>query len=1501
MATFSDGDVTSFPSTDDIRLRLQVLLDSKEKQLAMASTLGQRLLSQQMDLEERISQLARLESSRNGQDMDDVPTEMRLKLKELVDSVQSWDKENTDLFNSVDDSIPYFQNGTANNWPASQASNTASHETSHVQLSSGPSAAQSSRRAKNAAHRETDAQFAFEIGSGLLTEVRRLQSLLGERDKALQDMKEEKDDLEKSLDSLRNTLRSQEQNADKFKEENWNLEVTLQELRTQHTEAQSSVQRLETEQKRITRQLAQTRETADKFKSDYEQLGITLAEHQAKHETDIAQLRKNAASLQRDKSDLQSSIEALKAEAEKKSRVLRRFESPSTVADEPRTPLNGVDMDEEGDVFGPGGASTNRAAKVDTSILFSPDSLGSDFADSSPEPSPLRRHLAPNHPSNELEVLKQSLGHAQRQISTLKSSLQREKELRVEYKRKLMDAAALTGNDLLASDFDDDDSIAEFESISAAKPGRSRRGVNKTHTRVPRSHQNSVSQKSGLRNSLLSYEVSEDETADEAELEHDDHPLYDGLSMTDQLDNARPDSSMTDIFVDSRRASLESMDPVFAELHRRPSSPVEVPRRSRAGAAYHLEMDSRPTSMMGPPSALAAELGIDQPEEMGHNVSVPVVSKVDFACQVDPMSFEPETPKPSVIDLTPIIVTQDIAIQADPPPPPALIHADIQTDDIVIPPRADKLIETVPEPRPILQSTETMTDDPPVVAIAVQTDLPVSTVPIQELDSTMINSPSSLIRAHSSEQIAYQSSGTDVDRSMGENTITAAVQRVFLSPDPHEETETEGEWQDARESIAATTPNASTLDFHSLSAATDREAGYSSGDQESIKVSQLPVPQTTYESISIQVDSSSPPPSKSDAVIQTDEINIRHSAPSDLYLVGPHSQHFQFISSGSSPGPDDSIRSMNSIRDSSASTIRLGKGEAQFAHDRRSIDSSFSPATVTEESRSRHSSTTLPQKPVDKSRPPMMMLPPPPRLPPPPESNRSSLPSRAMPPPSELPRRRDVPPPRPSSPPPPELIQRATTPTFGQVLAVPTLRGAAGRAHGASMPPTQQGVREVPSTSSFRSVANAASRAGQIHPSVLSPRQDIEPKSSGSHMSDAPSSAASRRSSLSSDPYPSQNQTSRKSLSSAPQHPGDISGASAGGSTDPKIIHAITQTMIGEFLYKYTRRAIGKGHGERRHRRYFWVHPYTKTLYWSSADPSASNVAESNAKSAYIQSVRSVLDPNPTPPGLYQYSVVVSTPQRDMKFTAPTKERHDIWFNALQYLLARPAAAPTSPAPAGVHDETLRPRGPFSEHPLPRDHRTSPHSVRTAASGFTGDTWSITPKAQKSHSHLSAPGSVGKRSGTPAAEYMRWVGPDAPQSPSRSFGEGFEHIPDQFGEDVDFEIHEEIMNDEGFDGLENVRTCCNGAHIIGHHPDDRTQHVPDEPQPANGKNYPRYAAREREREISEPTRPVSPSGWSFRSRAGSSHSHETGNFFGWSKGEDGRRRFGTRRSARGNV
>lgn len=123
--------------------------------------------------------------------------------------------------------------------------------------------------------------------------------------------------------------------------------------------------------------------------------------------------------------------------------------------------------------------------------------------------------------------------------------------------------------------------------------------------------------------------------------------------------------------------------------------------------------------------------------------------------------------------------------------------------------------------------------------------------------------------------------------------------------------------------------------------------------------------------------------------------------------------------------------------------------------------------------------------------------------------------------------------------------------------------------------------------------------------------------------------------------------------------------------TDPRMIQAITQTMIGEFLWKYTRKA---GRGEmsaNRHRRFFWVHPYTRTLYWSDKDPATAGRAELKAKSVAIEAVQVVLDDNPMPPGLHRKSLIIKTPGRSVKLTATTSQRHETWFNALSYLLVR--------------------------------------------------------------------------------------------------------------------------------------------------------------------------------------------------------------------------------------
>ena len=308
--------------------------------------------------------------------------------------------------------------------------------------------------------------------------------------------------------------------------------------------------------------------------------------------------------------------------------------------------------------------------------------------------------------------------------------------------------------------------------------------------------------------------------------------------------------------------------------------------------------------------------------------------------------------------------------------------------------------------------------------------------------------------------------------------------------------------------------------------------------------------------------------------------------PGFLYRVGPNNQQFQLVSPLSSPNASvlpslPTSPQETSIRDPNATILARTRSAH---HDRRqSIESTLS-AAAEDAPRARVLSA-----PVDKSRPPMMVLPPPPKQPPPPTG--------AMGPPNFIP---DRPPGRPLSPPPPELIHRATSPAFGSALSVPNRNVFGTRQHGSSMPPPQSGMRQPPSTSSFRSAINTATYSQQsiAGPSVR--RKHLSSTSLGS----------SHRSSLSSD-----NHVFMDSSNVQHRRTGSVGQPSGEETTDPNVIHAITQTMIGEFLYKYPRKAIGKGYGERRHKRFFWVHPYTKTLYWSSADPGSSSVSESSAKS----------------------------------------------------------------------------------------------------------------------------------------------------------------------------------------------------------------------------------------------------------------------------------------------
>ena len=143
-------------------------------------------------------------------------------------------------------------------------------------------------------------------------------------------------------------------------------------------------------------------------------------------------------------------------------------------------------------------------------------------------------------------------------------------------------------------------------------------------------------------------------------------------------------------------------------------------------------------------------------------------------------------------------------------------------------------------------------------------------------------------------------------------------------------------------------------------------------------------------------------------------------------------------------------------------------------------------------------------------------------------------------------------------------------------------------------------------------------------------------------------------------------------------------GASVGSAIQHDVVDAITATTIGEWMFKYMRKRSTFGGTENnpepgktsdaRHKRWVWLSPYERTVMWSNKQPRTNAALMGKAgRRLPIQSVLDVKDETPPPKeakasGLFNRSILILTPDRALKFTAPTKERHYLWLTALSYL-----------------------------------------------------------------------------------------------------------------------------------------------------------------------------------------------------------------------------------------
>ncbi|PHH85181.1 hypothetical protein CDD83_790 [Cordyceps sp. RAO-2017] len=263
----------------------------------------------------------------------------------------------------------------------------------------------------------------------------------------------------------------------------------------------------------------------------------------------------------------------------------------------------------------------------------------------------------------------------------------------------------------------------------------------------------------------------------------------------------------------------------------------------------------------------------------------------------------------------------------------------------------------------------------------------------------------------------------------------------------------------------------------------------------------------------------------------------------------------------------------------------------------------------------------------------------------------------------------------------------SSTPSDGQ--SSPTrgdgwLRGAGSRSYQA------HNVRKVRSAAAL-SRNNRHRRQGSRSPPPLSPAAET-PESMGLPPLPKNDITSPRQRDLAS----SRQRRHRHELSTNTDHTTFTEPTSQTSvSQTPGVVDAIAHTMVGEWMLKYVRRRRSFGVPEHtgrddssndRHKRWVWLAPYERAILWSSKQPSSgSALMGKTGRKLTIQSVLDVKDDNPAPkvmPSVFNRSILILTPQRALKFTAISAERHYLWLTALSFLAHSSQAVPeimTSP------------------------------------------------------------------------------------------------------------------------------------------------------------------------------------------------------------------------------
>ncbi|RMZ88640.1 hypothetical protein DV736_g4134, partial [Chaetothyriales sp. CBS 134916] len=1233
-----DGDPGDSPA--QIKKTVEAHLREIERQLQETQRLGTSLLEQHTEFTEKLNEV--------DEDQEAVPLELRKRLAQLG-------KDHDDVGREVARAL-LPRSRTVSGEDKSQTepgvySNQASSSPTKV---TAPSRRQRNQPSKHAG----DLQFAADISTSLLAQVRQLQAAVAERDETIKHLQAEQGRLDQDARALSQKVRVLDENEQRYKDENWNLE-------TQKHQLQAAAREAADREKRLNASLATAVAANSKLQTEFDEAKLAHGKLQEEytatkkaHDTEVHTLKRTIDQGDDDKMALNAKIDELTAQNQELALAINaRFRTHHAPEDQ----AEGDEVKEE--------------------------ARGPSTPEHSPPPSPTK--ATPRHPGLESETLRSSLHHAHRMIQNLKNSIHREKTEKIELKRMLQDARD------------------ELERSRDSPANGTKRQRIKDSRKAVRPDLLGGSQRSRTE---VEYDDEDWEESTHDTPSHGRRILsVPGAYRTTDVSDAYATSTETEGPFETAdekhgtesedfQTGAESMpDDSADDLTETEDNTIRARAAATVRSSKSLPLASKNA---GNRISFLSTASTSAGEEDG--LPTPVLTQHKFRLKNGRQSLRQSrqadrgTPQ-SLKDLPTIDGSSPASLVDQHSSPPGLgqsLYAELgDLDDASSTfgtPRQASLASTHSTPHNLIapSSRDTTLFSPIIAPKPVMVDSGMMTEPLQHSTAPSLESAEVLMAAATGANAAIvahhrdpipsdfplppsvpQSPLGNIDmstqwtpqRSINESPARNMV--PFITP-PKTVWDEEGQSVQSRQ-VPATKP--SRQQFHYSGVLTQDTLPVSPPRHQ---VEPAIAPQSRFSSIQTwQIQPISPQPELQDAkAIPTDtDADLVHSSNTTKHATAAAAGAGILATAAASfglsrpkqeepistpedntsevePRPRTAERTTSKRPLSSIAEYNAGQSsEMAPTPDARSGDRNDALISLSANDDGAHTRLTSDQpegpKASSSTKEPLAVPVSPSKRPSSSSSHRnSSLLSQQHPP---LP-----------------ADHRTAIEKAGGMVTAPTREpGPSSQPVGTMGPPV------LP--------ASAMRRPRTPHDqSLRSPVRDgtvSRVSHARTHQRTATqTSQTSRRSSMSSFASELDERFNIRPNHHSTAHEFDPSSA-----TDPRMIQAITQTMIGEFLWKYTRKPGRAEMSDTRHRRYFWVHPYTKTLYWSTQDPQTAGRSQLNAKSVAIESVRVITDDNPMPPGLHRKSLEITTPSRKIKFTASTGQRHETWFNALSYLLLR--------------------------------------------------------------------------------------------------------------------------------------------------------------------------------------------------------------------------------------